>query len=205
MDCRTAHFLIEAFYDDELDATSAATLLAHLEKCPPCADRRDEVEGLHRVVSSCRPKDRCPEELSRRVASALVSCERKPAGLGLRRVAVRGAWLAAGVLVGAVGFSRAGGPWPAAAPGSGPPSAREVSGRVFCLSCALKSAFPEGPAPGEHRLALRTADGRVFVIRTDAAQRDLLAQAGCCTRPVPAVARLDGSDRPAAFVRLARP
>ena len=71
MDCRTASLLIEAYHDDELELVDAAHLLAHLEECPECRERCEEAGKLRETLKTCRPVDRCPEELARRLARHL--------------------------------------------------------------------------------------------------------------------------------------
>ncbi len=166
MDCRTASLLIEAYNDDELQLVEAAHLLAHLEACPTCRERRDEAARLKDAVRSGRPVDRCPEELARRLSRCveLPARSRRRSFRPLVIVLVGGC----GVLVG----------WASSrfAPAIGRGALAFASPRqtfdadVFCLRCALRALFPAGAKEtGPHRPMLRTADGRIWIIRPDSA------------------------------------
>jgi anti-sigma factor RsiW len=187
MDCRTASLLIEAYNDDELQLVEAAHLLAHLEACPPCHERCDEAARLKDAVRSGRPVDRCPEELARRLARC-VELPARPRRRSLRPVVVALAG-GCGLLVGwAAGHL-------APATDHGPPAVapvrRTFDADVFCLRCALHALFPSTGETGPHRPLLRTADGRIWVVRPDSAARARLGEPGSAPRHVVVTAALD--------------
>lgn len=73
MNCRTADELFTPYVDGELDATTEASLAAHLELCTPC---RQEVEvelSLKRMVSDRLQHIPAPVELKSRVCDLLAA------------------------------------------------------------------------------------------------------------------------------------
>jgi hypothetical protein len=187
MDCRTASLLIEAYHDDELELVDAAHLLAHLEECPPCRDRCEESGRLRETLKTCRPVDRCPEELARRLASRL-DMRARPRRSFPRSVTIV---LAAGcgIAVGwaAVRFAPAGVRGIALAD-----AVQRVSGELVCLRCAMDLGLPGSRLDGTpHRPLLLTADGRLFVLRSEMPARLRLEADGPARRHVSVMARLD--------------
>jgi hypothetical protein len=187
MDCRTASLLTEAYHDDELELVDAAQLLAHFEECPKCRERCEEKGRLRETLKSCRPVDRCPEELARRLARSL-DIRPRP-----RRTFPRSATivLAAGCGI-AVGWAalRFGGP---ATRGVALADAvQRVEGQLVCLRCALARGLPGARLDGTpHRPLLLTADGRLFVVRSQPGARARLEADGPARRHVAVMARLD--------------
>jgi anti-sigma factor RsiW len=187
MDCRTASLLIEAYHDDELEIVEAAHLLAHFEECPACRERCDESGKLRETMKTCRPVDRCPEELARRLASRL-DMRARPRRAIPRSVTIV---LAAGCGI-AVGWAalRFG---PAAVRGVALADAvQRVDGELLCLRCAMHRGLPGARLDGTpHRPLLLTADGRLFVVSSDAPGRVRLDADGPARRHVSVLARLD--------------
>lgn len=190
MDCRTASLLIEAYHDDELELVDAAHLIAHLEECPPCRQRSDEAARLGEAVRSGRPRDRCPEELARRLALCV-----EPPGPPRRRsrgpivvVLAGGCCLLAGWAAGRLV------PAPARGPLALTASRRTFDADVFCLRCALRALFPASAAEtGAHRPLLRTADGKLWVVKPDSPARARFTESGPRPRHVVVTAELDES------------
>jgi hypothetical protein len=188
MDCRTASLLIEAYHDDELPLVDAAQLLAHLEECPPCDQRAEEAARLREIVRSGRPVDRCPEELARRLAGR-VDLPGPPRRRSFRPVLVAFAG-GCGLLVGWVGGRFV----PASGGGSlaFAPAHRTFDADVFCLRCALDALLPSGKGEtGPHRPFLRTADGRIWIVRPDSAAQALFRETGPGPHHVVVTASLD--------------
>jgi hypothetical protein len=75
MDCGTARILIEALHDGELDVAGTAALGGHLAACCLCAVREDSARRLKEFCRERRPRDRCPEELRRRLTTRLAAAE----------------------------------------------------------------------------------------------------------------------------------
>lgn len=198
MDCRTASLLIEAYHDDELELVDAAHLLAHFEGCPACRDRCDESGRLRETLKTCRPVDRCPQELARRLASRLDMRARR------RRAIPRSVTIvfAAGCGI-AVGW---------AAVRFGPPALRgvaladavqRVEGELVCLRCAMDHGLPGARLDGTpHRPLLLTADGRLFVVRSETPARVRLETDGPARRHVSVMARLDEASGTADVVNV---
>jgi hypothetical protein len=192
MDCRTASLLIEAYHDDELELVDAARLLAHFEECPACCQHCEEAGKLRETLKTCRPVDRCPEELARRLARRLDT----PPGPRPRRTFPRSVTIVfaagCGVAVGWAAF-RFGTPSPATA--ALPDAVQRVEGELVCLRCAMEHGMPgvagvrlEGTP---HRPMLLTRDGRLFVLRSENQVRSRLEADGPARRHVALMARLD--------------
>ncbi|MGA7993137.1 MAG: zf-HC2 domain-containing protein [Thermoanaerobaculia bacterium] len=188
MDCRTASLLIEAYHDDELSLVDAAQLLAHLEGCPPCDQRCEEAAHLRETVRSGRPLDRCPEDLARRLASR-VELPNRPRRRSLRPVVVAFA-CGGGLLVGWMGGRLV--PASSSAALAFAPAHRTFEADVFCLRCALRSLLPSGAGEtGPHRPFLRTADGKIWIVRPDSAAQAVFRETGPEPRHVLVTATLD--------------
>jgi len=192
MDCRTASLLIEAYHDDELELVDAARLLAHFEECPACRQQCEEAGNLRDTLKSCRPVDRCPEELARRLARRLDTLP----GPRPRRAFPRSVTIvfAAGCGI-AVGWATVRFRAPAQAASVPPLAVRHVEGELVCLRCALRHGVPgtsEASLAGTpHRPMLLTADGRLFVLRSQNPVRSSLESDGPARRHVSLMARLD--------------
>ena len=187
MDCRTASLLIEAYHDDELELVEAAQLLAHFEECPPCRERCDESGKLRETLKTCRPVDRCPEELARRLASRLDMRARPRRGFprSVTIVLAAGCGIAVGWAV--VRFGPAGVRGVALAD-----AVQRVEGELVCLRCAMAHGLPGARLDGTpHRPLLLTADGRLFVVRLETPARVRLEADGPARRHVSVMARLD--------------
>jgi hypothetical protein len=189
MDCRTASLLIEAYHDDELELVDAARLLAHFEECPACRERCEEAGKLRETLKTCRPVDRCPDELARRLARRLDVSARR------RRTVPRSVTIALAAGCGiAVG-------WAAVrlrtAPGHGlalASAVQRVEGELVCLRCAMGRGLPGSRLDGTpHRPLLLTSDGRLFVVRVESPARARLEADGPPRRHVAVMARLDDS------------
>jgi len=189
MDCRTASLLIEAYHDDELELVDAARLLAHFEECPACRQRCEEAGELRETLKTCRPVDRCPEELARRLARRLDTAP----GPRPRRAFPRSVTIvvAAGCGI-AVGWAAVRFRAPSLTAAALPPAARRVEGELVCLRCAMDHGLPGARLEGTpHRPLLLTADGRLFVLRALNPVRSRLEADGPARRHVSLMASLD--------------
>jgi hypothetical protein len=191
MDCRTASLLIEAYHDDELELVDAARLLAHFEECPACCQHCEEAGKLRETLKTCRPVDRCPEELARRLASRLDT----PPGPRPRRAFPRSVTIvfAAGCGI-AVGWAAVRFRAPSLTAAALPHAVQRVEGELVCLRCAMEHGMPGMTARLEgtpHRPLLLTADGRLFVLRSQNPVRSRLEADGPVRRHVSLMASLD--------------
>ncbi|MFI5120727.1 MAG: anti-sigma factor family protein [Thermoanaerobaculia bacterium] len=189
MECRTASLLIEAYHDDELELVDAAHLLAHLEECPACRDRCEEAGRLRETMKTCRPVDRCPEELARRLAQRLdVRAKR-------RRAIPRSVTIvfAAGCGI-AVGWAAVRLRTPAGRGLALASAVHRVEGEFVCLRCAMSRGLPGSRLDGTpHRPLLLTSDGRLFLVRVESPASARLEADGPARRHVAVMARLDES------------
>lgn len=191
MDCRTASLLIEAYHDDELELVDAARLLAHFEECPACCQHCEEAGKLRETLKTCRPVDRCPEELARRLARRLDT----PPGPRPRRAFPRSVTIvfAAGCGI-AVGWAAVRFRTPSLTAAALPHAVQRVEGELMCLRCAMEHGMPGMSARLEgtpHRPLLLTADGRLFVLRSQNPVRSRLEADGLVRRHVSLMASLD--------------
>jgi hypothetical protein len=198
MDCRTASLLIEAYHDDELELVEAAHLLAHLEECPACRERCEEAGKLRETLQTCRPVDRCPEELARRLARRLdVRVKRRwsfPRSVTI--VFAAGCGIAVGWA--AVRFRTPAGQGLALAG-----VVQRVDGELVCLRCAMGRGLPGSRLDGTpHRPILLTSDGRLFIVRVESPASARLEADGPPRRHVAVMARLDDSNGTADVMEL---
>ena len=189
LDCRTASLLIEAYHDDELELVDAARLLAHFEECPACREHSEEAGHLRETLKTCRPVDRCPEELARRLARRLDM----PPGPRRRRTFPRSITLVVVAGCGiAVGWAAVRVSTPFLAASALPLSVRRVEGTLVCLRCAMDHSLPGARLEGTpHRPLLLTDDGRLFVLRAAEPVRGSLEADGPQRRHVSLMASLD--------------
>lgn len=190
MDCRTASLLIEAYHDDELGLVDAARLLAHFDECPACHQHCEEAGKLRETIKTCRPVDRCPEELARRLARRLDTPPSRPRRAFPRSVTIV---FAAGCGI-AVGWAAVRFRAPSRAGAALPLAVRRVEGELVCLRCAMDHGTPGMTARlagTPHRPVLLTADGKVFVLRPANLTRGGLQADGPGRRHVSLMARLD--------------
>lgn len=190
MDCRTASLLIEAYHDDELELVDAARLLAHFDECPACHQHCEEAGKLRETIKTCRPVDRCPEELARRLARRLDTPPGPRRRLAFPRsvtiVVAAGCGIAVGW--GAVRYRNS------SQAVAVPRAVGRVEGELVCLRCAIDHGMPGTAARLEgtpHRPVLLTADGRLFVLRSANLVRGGLEADGRGRRHVSLMARLD--------------
>jgi anti-sigma factor RsiW len=191
MDCRTASLLIEAYHDDELELVDAARLLAHFEECPACCQHCEEAGKLRETLKTCRPVDHCPEDLARRLARRLDT----PPGPRPRRAFPRSVTIvfAAGCGI-AVGWAAVRFRTPSLTAAALPHAVQRVEGELVCLRCAMEHGVPGMSARLEgtpHRPLLLTADGRLFVLRSQNPVRSRLEADGPVRRHVSLMASLD--------------
>ena len=191
MDCRTASLLIEAYHDDELELVDAARLLAHFEECPACCQHCEEAGKLRETLKTCRPVDHCPEELARRLARRLDT----PPGPRPRRAFPRSVTIvfAAGCGI-AVGWAAVRFRTPSLTAAALPHAVQRVEGELMCLRCAMEHGMPGMSARLEgtpHRPLLLTADGRLFVLRSQNPVRSRLEADSPVRRHVSLMASLD--------------
>ena len=198
MDCLTASLLIEAYHDDELELVDAAHLLAHLEECPACRERCEEAGKLRETLKTCRPVDRCPDELARRLARRLdVRAKRRRAIP--RSVTIV---LAAGCGI-AVGWAAVRFRSPAVHGLALASAVQRVEGELVCLRCAMGRGLPGSRLDGTpHRPLLLTSDGRLFVVRIESPVRSRLEVDGPPRRHIAVMARLDDSSGTADVVEV---
>lgn len=71
-ECGDALHELYRLLDGELDAERRVRILAHLERCQPCASPYDFYGELRRVVANCC-RDQAPPELMAKVQAALRS------------------------------------------------------------------------------------------------------------------------------------
>lgn len=190
MDCLTASLLIEAYHDDELELVDAAHLLAHFEECPACRDRSEDAGKLRETLKTCRPVDRCPDELARRLILRL------DVGATRRRTFPRSVTLvlAAGCGI-AVGWAAVQFRSPAVHGLALASAVRRVEGELVCLRCAMGRGLPGSRLSGTpHRPVLLTSDGRLFIVRTESPASARLEADGPPRRHVSVMARLDDSN-----------
>ena len=189
MDCRTASLLIEAYHDDELELVDVAYLLAHLEECPTCRERCEEAGKLRETLKTCRPVDRCPEELARRLTRSLdVRAKR-------RRTFPRSVTLVFAASCGiAVGWAAVRFRTPAVHGLALASAVQRVEGEIVCLRCAMGRGLPGSRLDGTpHRPLLLTSDGRLFIVRSQSPASARLEADGPPRRRVSLLARLDDS------------
>jgi hypothetical protein len=189
MDCLTASLLIEAYHDDELELVDAAHLLAHLEECPACRERCEEAGKLRETLKTCRPVDRCPDELARRLALRLDvrSKRRRAFPRSVTIVLAAGCGIAVGWA--AVRFRAPAGNGLALAS-----AVQRVEGEIVCLRCAMGRGLPGLRLDGTpHRPLLLTSDGRLFVVHAGSPANARLEADGPARRHVAVMARLDDS------------
>lgn len=189
MDCRTASLLIEAYHDDELELVDAARLLAHFEECPACCQHCEEAGKLRDTLKTCRPVDHCPEELARRLARRLDT----PPGPRPRRAFPRSITIvfAAGCGI-AVGWAAIRFRTPSLTAAALPHAVQRVEGELVCLRCAMEHGMTGVRLEGTpHRPLLLTADGRLFILRSQNPVRSRLEADGPVRRHVSLLASLD--------------
>jgi hypothetical protein len=186
MDCRTASLLIEAYHDDELELVDAAHLLAHFEECEACRGRCDESGRLRATLKSCRPVDRCPEELTRRLAARLDVPVRR------RRTIPRSVTIvfAAGCGI-AIGWASVRF-WPSGRGYALADSIHRVEGDLLCFRCAMNASLPAGALSGTpHQPLLLTRNGRLYLVVAEGSARGRLEADGPGRHHVALMARLD--------------
>ena len=187
MDCRTASLLIEAYHDDELELVDAAHLLAHLEECAACRERCEEAGKLRETLKTCRPVDRCPEELAQRLARHVRAKRRHAFPRSVTIVFAAGCGIAVGWA--AVRFRT-----PAVHGVALAGTVQRVEGELVCLRCAMGRALPGSRLEGTpHRPLLLTADGKLFLVRAQGPVSARLEADGPPRRHVSVLARLDPS------------
>jgi hypothetical protein len=72
------------------------------------------------------------------------------------------------------------------------PAHRTFDADVFCLRCALRALFPSASGEtGPHRPFLRTADGRIWIVKPDSAAQARFREPGPKPRHVVVTAALD--------------
>src|SRR5258708_591577 len=62
---------VQAYFDDELDAVSAAAVERHIEHCPECRTLLDELGQLREGICRDVPRGSVPPTLRARIARAL--------------------------------------------------------------------------------------------------------------------------------------
>jgi hypothetical protein len=185
MECRTASLLIEAYHDDELELVDAAHLLAHFEDCGTCRDRFEESGKLRATLKTCRPVDRCPEDLARRLAARLDVPSRRRRSFSRPVTIVFAA--GCGLAIGWAGMRFWGSPARGVAFVD---SIHRVEGDVLCFRCALAQSLTKDQlAATPHQPILLTRDGRLYLV--EGAARGRLEADGPGRHHVAVMARLD--------------
>jgi hypothetical protein len=187
MDCRTASLLIEAYHDDELQLVDAARLLAHFEECGPCRERCEESGRLRDTLKSCRPVDRCPEELARRLAARFDAPVRRRWTVPRPVTIVFAA--GCGIAIGWASMRF----WPSSSRGFAfADSIRRVEGDLLCFRCAMHRGLPGTALAGTpHQPLLLTGDGRLYLVIAEGSARGRLEADGPGRHHVAVMARLD--------------
>jgi hypothetical protein len=132
--------------------------------------------------------DHCPEELARRLARCVdVPNRNRRRSLRPVIVAIAGG---CGLLVGWAAGRFV--PLPDHGPIAFAAAQTTFDADVFCLRCALRALFPTGAAEsGPHRPLLRTADGRIWVVKPDSPARARFGEPGAGPVHVVVTAALD--------------
>jgi anti-sigma factor RsiW len=84
MNCETAHPLIAAYVDGELDLVNSLAVEEHMAGCPACARMREGQRELHAALTN-KGGDlyyQAPADLKRRVRASIASKQRKPWSIG---------------------------------------------------------------------------------------------------------------------------
>jgi anti-sigma factor RsiW len=98
MNCQHATALIGAYADGETNRLQKHWIRRHLDTCPPCRTRHDELVALRARLRAEVPRYSAPAALRERIEATLGSTER-----GTRRsgsIAERWRWLTGGALAG---------------------------------------------------------------------------------------------------------
>src|SRR5262245_65451692 len=103
MNCARTRRILDAWIDNELDATTRNELGRHLTHCPTCETLRAEREQLHAAIRASVPRDPAPANfvagLHRVLARENATLNVRPRGpTWLRAIAMAGASALAGAL-----------------------------------------------------------------------------------------------------------
>ena len=188
MDCEAAKPLIEALCDDELDVATAASLVAHLERCAGCSALRRDAETRKAALKEARPVDRLPDEVRARLVRQVgrTAPSRRSAAWATWMVLAAAGLAVVGLLAGSLLpglFRRDRPPRPPAL--ADLPVVQEIAGEVFCLRCALARLFPQTRVlDPRHLPVLRTDEGEVITLLDGNVTQAALARKGCAGRRV---------------------
>src|SRR5262249_51818791 len=98
MNCDETRPLLEAYLDDELDLVHSLAIEQHVESCPECRRRREELKALRDLLRQKLPRPSAPPELRERVQAAL---RRESGHVASKVIPFPNRWLAAAALVAA--------------------------------------------------------------------------------------------------------
>ena len=71
MACERAETLVHGYFDNELDALSAAEFEAHLEKCPECVAALDALESLRSTINVAQPYEKMSSSFRKKILADL--------------------------------------------------------------------------------------------------------------------------------------
>jgi anti-sigma factor RsiW len=78
MECRTAHPLLEAYLDGELDRADARAVEAHLDTCAESREQLTRLDDLRRSLRDPSLRHTAPESLRRRIEASAIGLRRAP-------------------------------------------------------------------------------------------------------------------------------
>ncbi|HZP65358.1 MAG TPA: anti-sigma factor [Rudaea sp.] len=78
MDCKTAHVLLEAYLDGELERADARAVEAHLDGCADCRDALTRLDGLRRALRENGLRHAAPASLHARLRDTDLRAATRP-------------------------------------------------------------------------------------------------------------------------------
>ncbi len=79
MECKTAHPLLEAYLDGELDRAEARAVEAHLDTCAESREQLTRLDDLRRSLRDPALRHKAPDSLRRRIAASAAASRRSHA------------------------------------------------------------------------------------------------------------------------------
>ena len=71
MACERADTLVHGYFDNELDALSAAEFESHLEQCPECVAALDALESLRSTINVAQPYEKMSPAFRKKILADL--------------------------------------------------------------------------------------------------------------------------------------